>query len=100
MPSFFDHRRFREASQLNGFSGNPIERWSQGRHEASLAEALAAANAGFYLFADDRALIRGGDSERSVLFTAEEAWALGLEAGSVILLGVVPDGPRFAGLIA
>lgn len=100
MPAFFDNRIFREASQLNGFSGNPIERWSEGRDEASLTEALAAEDAGFYLFVEDRAIISHGDKGPAALFTADLARELGLDPDSLILLGIVPEGPRFAGLVS
>ncbi|MDQ3559079.1 MAG: NAD(+) diphosphatase [Pseudomonadota bacterium] len=100
MPFFFDHRTFREASYLNGFSGNSIERWSEGRDEASLAEALAAENAGFHLFAEDRAIVKFGGERIAAFFRADEARELGLDPDSLILLGIAPEGPRFAGLVA
>ncbi len=100
MPFFFDHRTFREASYLNGFSGNSIERWSEGRDEDSLAEALAAENAGFHLFAEDRAIVKFGGERIAAFFRADEARELGLDPDSLILLGIAPEGPRFAGLVA
>jgi NAD+ diphosphatase len=97
MPSFFDFRIFSEASHLNGFSGNRVVRWSEGRDEASLASALAAADAGIYLFVDDRALLRVEGERLGALFTHAGAELVGLDPASLILLGVTPEGPRFAG---
>jgi len=100
MPSFFDNRLFTEASHLNGFSGNPIERWSEARDEASLAQALADRNAGIYLLQEDRALLRLEGETLRPLFAPAKARALALDPDSLILLGVVPEGPRFAGVAA
>jgi NAD+ diphosphatase len=100
MTSFFDNLAFREASHLNGFSGNPIERWSEAREATDVAAALAADNAAIYLFAEDRALIRVSGEELGARFRLDEARRLGLDIESVILLGVVPEGPRFAGHVA
>jgi NAD+ diphosphatase len=98
MPSFFDFRFLAEASHFNGFSGSRIERWSEGRDAESLASALAAADAALYLFAEDRALARSEGEALSALFTREAAEIVGFDPDSVILLGVTPEGPRFAAL--
>jgi NAD+ diphosphatase len=98
MPSFFNDRTFREASHANGFSGSRIQRWSEARDEASLAAALAAADAAIYLFLDDRALLRSEGERLQPLFTSAAADAAGLDPDTLILLGVTPEGPRFAGL--
>ena len=94
MSSFFDNRIFREASHLNGFSGNPIERWSEARGDIDLAGVLAADNAVIYLFAEDRALLRANSDALNPRFGRAEANAIGLDSGSLILLGIAPDGPR------
>jgi NAD+ diphosphatase len=99
MPSFFDDRRFVEASHLNGFSGNLIERWSEGRDETSLAAALAAGEARLHVLIGERALLRSEGGAVSSLFTPKEARAFGIDPDSVILLGMVPEGPRFAAQI-
>jgi NAD+ diphosphatase len=99
MSSFFDTRTLIEASHLNSFSGNPIERWSEGRDETRIGEALAAANAAIYLLAEERALIRVNGERLTARFGIEEARGLGFDADSLILLGIVPDGPRFAALV-
>jgi NAD+ diphosphatase len=96
MPSFFDDRVFREASHLNGFSGNPIERWSEARGDIDPDAMLAADNAALYLFADDRALLRIEGDRLNPRFPPNEARSLGLDAGSLILLGIGPDGPLLA----
>jgi NAD+ diphosphatase len=99
MPSSLFDRAFREASHVNGFSGNLIERWSEARDQASFARALSEPNAAVYLFADDRALLRIEGERLRPLFPREEAERLGLDPETLILLGVAPEGPRFAGLV-
>lgn len=96
MSSFFEKRLIREASHLNGFSGNPIERWSEARGDLDIAAVLTADNAGFHLFAEDRALLRVGPDGLNPRFLRQEADALGVDHDSLILLGIAPDGPRFA----
>ena len=100
MASFFRDRLFREASHLNGYSGSRIERWSEGREEADLTKALAAAHAGIYLFSEDRALLKPEGDGNPALFTPSEAQALGLDVDSLVLLGVSSEGPRFAATVA
>ena len=99
MRSFFDNRNFREASHANGFSGSIIQRWSEARDEKSLASALAAEGAGIYLLLDDRALIRLEGVAMRAVFTPAGAEAAGLDPESLVLLGIAPEGPRFAGLV-
>lgn len=99
MTSFFDNRIFREASHLNGFSGNPIERWSEARDDIELGEVLAADGAAVYLFAEDRALLRLGGEQLKPRFAPAEAAAMGVDTDSLVLLGIAPDGPRFAGVV-
>jgi NAD+ diphosphatase len=98
MPSFFD-RAFREASHVNGFSGNLIERWSEARDDASFSRALTEPSAAIYLFAEDRALLRLEGERLRPLFPRDEAERLGLDPQSLILLGIAPEGPRFAGSV-
>ena len=98
--SFFDSRVFTEASHWNGFSGNPIERWSEARDEASFAVALTAPNAAIYLFAEDRALLRIDGERHHPRLSPDEARRIGFEPDSLVLLGVAPDGPRFAGHVS
>jgi len=95
--SFFDNLVFREASHLNAFSGSRIERWSEAREAGDLARALTDENAGIYLFAGDRALMNVNGRALTARFSPAEADALGLRPASLILLGIAPDGPRFAG---
>lgn len=99
MSSLFVNRIFRETSHLNGFSGNPIERWIEARDDASLASALADRKVGIHLFQDDRALLVVKRERLYPLFTNDAAERLGLDPASLILLGVTPKGPRFAGTI-
>lgn len=99
MSSFFDDRPFREASHLNGFSGSRIERWSEGRDESSLAAALARPDAGFYLFLDEHPLIRMQGERPQAVFCRTAAERAALQHDTLILLGVTPEGPRFAALV-
>ncbi len=99
MNSFFDDRPFREASHQNGFSGNRIERWSEARDEASLAGAIAAPDAGIYLLLDDAPLLQVEGERLRALFTPDAAERAGLDPETLILLGITPEGPRFAGLL-
>lgn len=100
MPSFFDDRIPTEASHLNGFSGNPIERWTEGREAVSLEDALAHPSAVLHLFVEDRALVAVNGAAPVARFTADGASALGLDRDSLILLGVTPEGPRLAAIVA
>ena len=100
MPSFFDKSTFREASHRNAFSGNPIERWSEGRGGVAFAEASESASAGVYLFVEDRALVRFNGERPVARFVLSETAALGLDRETLILLGVVSESPRLAGQIA
>ena len=96
MPSFFDTRIFSEASHLNGFSGNPIERWSEARGDIDLKAAVASVDATVYLLTEDRALVRLNEEPPRPRHAPHEAEALGMEAESLILLGTTPSGPRLA----
>jgi NAD+ diphosphatase len=99
MSSFFDARMVREASQLNGFSGNPIERWSEARDEQSLANALGDPRAAIHLFADDRALIRVDGERLQAQFALGGEDAPDFTRESLILLGIAPEGPRLAAAV-
>ncbi len=99
MSSFFDNRIFREASHINGFSGNPIERWSEGRDELDLEKAVAAKDAAIYLFSDDNALVRETGAGLAAGFALGEARALGLDETTLVLLGLVNGAPRLAGSV-
>ncbi|WP_026381782.1 NAD(+) diphosphatase [Afifella pfennigii] len=96
--SFFA-RPYRETSAQNGFAGGRLDRQAEHRSEESLTQALAAGEARIHLLAEDRALVRLASSPEAS-YTAAEAEALGLIAGSLVLLGFSPAGPRLAGLVA
>ena len=99
MPSFFDTRIVQEASHLNGFSGNPIERWSEARGDIDVGAVVASAGAAIYLLAEDRALVQVAADRLAPRFSPGEADALGMDAKSLILLGTTPEGPRLAALV-
>jgi NAD+ diphosphatase len=99
MTAFFDARIPPEASHPNGFSGSVIERWSEARDEASLASALVDPGAGLYLFLEEAPLVQILGDARQPIFTLAAAQAAGLDPDSLVLLGVAPEGPRFAGLV-
>jgi len=98
MSSFFDSIPPRKT--LPAFVGNMIERWSEARDDLDFAAALARPDATVYLFDEDRAVLRPNGAGFAAAFRPDEARALGLDADSLILLGVVDAAPRFAGRVA
>jgi NAD+ diphosphatase len=100
MPSFFDDRILHQQASLHAYSGSAIERWSEARGGVDLAETMAAANASLYLLAEDRALVRTNGARLKAGFSLDESRALGVDAESVILLGIVEEGPRLAGQVS
>jgi NAD+ diphosphatase len=97
MATFFDDRSLYETRSLHAFSGSPIERWSEGRAGLDFAQALADERAAVYLLVEDRALIHLNGERLHAGFALDRAQALGLDADSLILLGIAGGGPRFAG---
>jgi NAD+ diphosphatase len=94
MASFFDSLPETEASSLQGFAGNRIERRSEKRDDAALETALADAAARLYVFAGEQAVLRPGRDDPT--FARAEAEALGARRDAVILLGWTNAGPRLA----
>jgi NAD+ diphosphatase len=92
MASFFDGLPFPEASSLNGFAGNRIDRRSEKRGEDAVAAANADPAAKLYLFRADKSVLRGNDP----LYDAAEATALGAVLAEAVLLGWTAEGPRLA----
>jgi NAD+ diphosphatase len=92
MASFFDGLPEKEASTLNGFAGNVIDRDSEHRTSDSVSNALADSAARFYLFAADKAIYRPG-SPPNPLFSVAEAHEFGIDPDQIILLGRTEDGP-------
>jgi NAD+ diphosphatase len=127
MTALFDDRPFREASHRNGFSGNRIARWSEGRDDSSLERALAAPSSRLYLFAGDKVVLRQQDAIPSSvghiapsdaalleamgadadsvggrllpLWTLAEAADQGLDPDTVVLLGVRAGEAVLAGTV-
>ncbi len=97
MPTFFDDRSLHEARSLHAFSGSPIERWSEGRRGLDFAQALADERTTVYLLVEDRALMQLNGERLGARFALDRARALGLDPDTLIMLGVVAGGPRFAG---
>jgi len=95
MASFFEGLPEREASTLNGFTGNVIDRQSEHRTDDSVALALADNAARLYLFAADKAIYRPG-APPDPLFNVGEAKEFGVDEDQIILLGRAEDGPRLA----
>jgi NAD+ diphosphatase len=95
MASFFDGLPEREASKLNGFAGNVIDRRSEHRNSESVAAALADGTSRIYLFAGEKALYRPG-TPPDPLFKPSEAKEFGVDPGEIILLGWAEEGPRLA----
>jgi NAD+ diphosphatase len=98
MSSFFDSIPPRKT--VSAFVGNTIERWSEARADLDFGAALARPDASVYLFEEDRAVVRPNGAGFTAGFGPGEARALGLDADSLILLGIVDDAPRFAGRVA
>ncbi len=99
MPSFFNQTIPAEASHLNGFAGNRLDRLSEARDENSLAAAAADPEARYLLFAQERALVTVNGQAGEATFERPAAEQLGLLDDSVVLLGATSDGPRLAGLV-
>jgi len=99
MSSFFDQTACVEASHLNGFAGNRLDRLSEARDETSLAAASADPRARFLLFAEERVLIAVNGQAGEAAFDRTAAEGLGILAGSLVLLGAAAGGPRLAGLV-
>jgi NAD+ diphosphatase len=97
MAPFFNDRVAHQRQSLHAFSGNPIERWSEGRGDLDFTRALADERAAVYLLVEDRALIQLNGERLHAPFPLHRARTLGLEHDSLILLGIAADGPRFAG---
>ncbi len=97
MTSFFDDRVLFEKRSLHAFSGSPIERWSEGRGDLDFTSALADERATVYLLVEDRALIQVNGERLHAGFALDRARGLGLDAESLILLGIAAESPRFAG---
>jgi NAD+ diphosphatase len=95
MSSFFD--RIPPRRTLPAFVGNAIERWSEARSDIDVSEALKSEGAAIYLLVEDRALIHVSGERLSARFAPDRARSLGLDAESLIMLGVVGSGPLFAG---
>jgi len=95
MASFFDGLPARDPSDLNGFSGNRIDRRSEKRDDDAVPTALADPAARLYVFAGDRAVLREGEAPDPT-FSLAEAEALGAARAAMILLGWTAAGPRLA----
>jgi NAD+ diphosphatase len=95
MASFFEGLPEREASKLNGFAGNVIDRRSEHRSSESVAAALADGSSRIYLFAGEKALYRPG-TPPDPLFRPSEAKEFGVDPEQIILLGWANEGPRLA----
>lgn len=93
MTGFFDGVPAQEPSAGNAFAGNPIDRRSEERTDASIPTAYADKAARIYLFRGDKAILRNGEPP---LFTTGEAETLGFLHESLILLGWTKGGPRLA----
>ena len=99
MPSFFDQTIPAEASHLNAFAGNRLDRLSEARDETSLAVAVADPAARYLLFAEERVLIAFNGEAGIATFERQAAERLGLVRDSLMLLGKTGSGPRLAGMI-
>ena len=87
-----------EASALTGYSLNPLDRLTEARDPDCIARALARPDAGIYLFAGEKPLLKlvSPPSGFNALFAPAEAAALGMEAAGSVLLGTLNGTPRLA----
>ncbi len=99
MPSFFDDSIPHQQRSLHAFSGSGIERWSEARAAVDVAAARQSESAAIYLFVEDRALVHVNGERLSAGFGPDRARALGLDAETLVMLGIVGGNPRFAGHI-
>jgi NAD+ diphosphatase len=97
MAPFFNDHILHQRNSLHAFSGSPIQRWTEGRETLDAAAVLAGENAAVYLLVEDKALVRVNGEGLEARFPPEEARALGLDGGSLVVLGIVKAGPRLAG---
>ena len=91
-----------EASALTGYSLNPLDRLAEARDPDCLARASARPDAGFYLFAGEKPLLKlvSPPSGFEPLFAPAEAAALGMDAAGGVLLGFLDGAPRLAAQVA
>ncbi|MEO1200867.1 MAG: NAD(+) diphosphatase [Pseudomonadota bacterium] len=86
-----------DASRRTGFSGNRIDRQSEARGPNVVAEALQHPDVCFYLFQDDRALLRADGDTMAALFAPSVPLVALVSEESRVLLGYAEDGgPRLA----
>ncbi len=88
-----------DASLRTGFSGNRIDRQSEARSPASLPDALAHAEARFYLFRDDRALVTVRGDDLDPHFRPDHDLVAAAIGETVVLLGEEDGLPRLAGTL-
>ncbi|NDW03859.1 NAD(+) diphosphatase [Jiella pacifica] len=92
---------FSEVSTRTGFSGNTLRRDGELRTAESLADALAHGEAGLYLSAGGKWLVKTEGSALDARFSVLEARALAADLGEAILLGFDAAGrPALAALVA
>ena len=99
MHPLFDSPAWQEASQINGFAANRLERHSEHRSDDCVERALGEASARLYLFAADRALLDAADGGLAAHFDYATACRHGCRVDTVVLLGHGPGGPRLAALV-
>ncbi len=90
-----------EVSARTGFSRNRLRRDGELRTEDSLAAAVGQNEAGFYLSAGGKWLVKTDGTDLAASFTLAEAESLGADVGHAILLGFdAADRPALAAVVA
>ncbi len=85
-----------DASDRTGFAGNRLDRIAEARTGLSAADIGRRAEAGFYLFSDDHAVLAGAAEAPVALHDRDTALALQADLDSAVLLGFDAGAPRLA----
>ena len=85
-----------DASDRTGFAGNRLDRIAEARTGLSAADIGRRAEAGFYLFSGDQAVLAGAAEAPVALHDRDTAIALDADLESAVLLGFDDGAPRLA----
>ena len=85
-----------DASDRTGFAGNRLDRIAEARTGLSAADIGRRAEAGFYLFSGDQAVLAGAAEAPVALHDRDTAIAIDADLESAVLLGFDDGAPRLA----
>ena len=103
MPDFFAGSRHNPSFQGLGYAHNRLDRDTEHRTEETLRARLTDPDARFYLFDDDRLLVRNKADQFDPLFSRVTALSIGADLERAIILGTDPvenNTPRLAAPLA